>query len=116
MNKIKSKLISMLGGVTLPDADKMVIDSVNQLKKDIENSSPDDRFIFGDYVHVKDIMCGKVYFHLCKNVSVSSCIMKDQDLIQAGKKLIDAIDNHYPDSPEFAELYCDAKELLGIKS
>jgi hypothetical protein len=29
-------------------------------------------------------------------------------------KLLEAIDNHYPDSPEFAVLYSDAKEMIGI--
>lgn len=32
----------------------------------------------------------------------------------AAMKLIEAIDNHYPDSPEFASLYADAQDLLGI--
>jgi len=34
----------------------------------------------------------------------------------AAEKLIDAIDNHYSDGPEFAALYKEAKELLGIQS
>tara|TARA_R100000951_G_scaffold115091_1_gene122046 strand:+ start:810 stop:1085 length:276 start_codon:yes stop_codon:yes gene_type:complete len=29
-------------------------------------------------------------------------------------KLLEAIDNHYPDSPEFATLYIDAKKMIGI--
>ena len=29
-------------------------------------------------------------------------------------KLLYAIDNHYPDSPEFADLYCSAKEMIGV--
>tara|TARA_Y100000310_G_scaffold246161_1_gene251283 strand:+ start:756 stop:1007 length:252 start_codon:yes stop_codon:yes gene_type:complete len=33
---------------------------------------------------------------------------------EAFNKLLDAIDNHYQDSPEFAELHTDAKEMLGI--
>ena len=28
-------------------------------------------------------------------------------------KLIEAIYNHYPDSPEFFALYCEAKEMIG---
>jgi hypothetical protein len=31
-------------------------------------------------------------------------------------KLIDAIDNHYPDSPEFAALYVEAKEMIGANA
>ena len=34
---------------------------------------------------------------------------------EAYYKLIEAIDNHYPDSSEFAELYCDSKALLNHK-
>ena len=31
---------------------------------------------------------------------------------KSNNMLLDAIDNHYPDSPEFAGLYCDAKEII----
>lgn len=33
-------------------------------------------------------------------------------LLEAINKLLEAIDNHYPDSPEFAALYCDAKRMI----
>ena len=36
---------------------------------------------------------------------------KNLQLSNAIFKLLDAIDNHYPDSHEFALLYCEAKEL-----
>ena len=31
---------------------------------------------------------------------------------KSNSMLLEAIDNHYPDSPEFAGLYCDAKEII----
>ena len=37
---------------------------------------------------------------------------KELQIRNALFKLLDAIDNHLPDSPEFAALYCDAKDLI----
>jgi hypothetical protein len=40
--------------------------------------------------------------------------MVDQNELykNASDMLIDAVDNHYPDSPEFEELYVNAKEMI----